>query len=130
MTLTGKQWSIEEHFAISRFPRSNIGGWYDIFLNGTLATTWASKLTGLRCRGATAKRLLIQNRRSRRLRQKIGDIEFGDHAIEFPPGQVLLDWYDFLFKGIQNEFASDKPVHVFVMARTNTSNSPTGRRQK
>ena len=31
-----KQWSIEEHFADIQVPALHIGGWYDIFLTGTL----------------------------------------------------------------------------------------------
>ncbi len=28
---------------------------------------------------------------------------------------MTLDWYDYLFKGKQNEFANGKPVKIFVM---------------
>jgi putative CocE/NonD family hydrolase len=28
---------------------------------------------------------------------------------------VILDWYDFTLKGIKNEYATDKPVKLFVM---------------
>src|SRR5580704_11119362 len=51
----------------------------------------------------------------------IGGVEFGDEALKFPPTSVVIDWYDYLFKGAQNEFATDgsaatgKPVHIFVM---------------
>ena len=39
----------------------------------------------------------------------------GPHALENPYTDVILDWYDFLFKGIHNQFATDKPVKLFVM---------------
>jgi putative CocE/NonD family hydrolase len=29
----------------------------------------------------------------------------------------MLDWYDYLFLGKQNEFATDKPVRIFVMGK-------------
>jgi len=51
----------------------------------------------------------------------IGDVEFGDEALKFPSTNVAIDWYDYLFKGTQNEFAVEggsaagKPVHIFVM---------------
>jgi putative CocE/NonD family hydrolase len=45
---------------------------------------------------------------------KIGDRDFGP-ASEFHEDETTLHWYDYLFKGIQNEFASDKPVRIFVM---------------
>ena len=31
------------------------------------------------------------------------------------PGDATLDWYDYLFKGAQNDFAKGKPVKLFVM---------------
>ena len=79
------------------------------------AITWASKPTAATTPRATARSSSSRSAATPASARKIGDVEFGDHAIEFPPGQVLIDWYDFLFKGIQNEFATDKPVHVFVM---------------
>jgi putative CocE/NonD family hydrolase len=75
---------------------------------------------GIKAHGGTdaarsGQKLLIQIGGHAGFGPKIGDVEFGDEAVKFPPDQVLLDWYDFLFKGVQNEFATDKPVHVFVM---------------
>jgi putative CocE/NonD family hydrolase len=110
-----KQWSIEERFADVQVPALHIGGWYDIFLNGTLRNYMGIKAHGGNEAARNGQKLLIQIGGHAGFGKKIGDVEFGDHAVEFPPGQVLIDWYDFLFKGIQNEFATDKPVHVFVM---------------
>ena len=28
---------------------------------------------------------------------------------------MILDWYDYLFKGIKNHYATDKPVTLFTM---------------
>ena len=28
---------------------------------------------------------------------------------------LILSWYDYLLRGVQNEFASEKPVKIFVM---------------
>jgi putative CocE/NonD family hydrolase len=47
--------------------------------------------------------------------RRIGDVDFGPHALENPYVDVILDWYDYLFKGIHNQFATDKPVKLFVM---------------
>ena len=33
---------------------------------------------------------------------------------DFNESEVTLEWYDFLFKGVQNGFAK-KPVRIFVM---------------
>jgi putative CocE/NonD family hydrolase len=48
--------------------------------------------------------------------RKICGIDFGSAAAEYliPEDDVTLQWYDYLFKGIQNEFVR-KPVKIFVM---------------
>ena len=41
-------------------------------------------------------------------------LQFGDEALKFTSTDVVLAWYDYLFKGVQNEFAT-VPVRIFVM---------------
>ncbi len=36
-------------------------------------------------------------------------------ALPFDENDVILDWYDYLFLGKQNQFAGGKPVRIFVM---------------
>jgi putative CocE/NonD family hydrolase len=47
--------------------------------------------------------------------RRIGDVDFGAHAVENFYTDVILDWYDFQLKGIRNDFATDKPVKAFLM---------------
>jgi putative CocE/NonD family hydrolase len=115
-----KQWSIEEHFADIQVPALHIGGWYDIFLTGTLRNYMGIKAHGGTDAARKGQRLLIQIGGHAGFGRHIGDVDFGDEAIKFPSTAVLLAWYDYLFKGVQNEFgtegaAAGKPVHVFVM---------------
>jgi uncharacterized protein len=110
-----KQWSIEEHFADIHVPALHIGGWYDIFLNGTLRNYMGIKAHGGSDEARKGQRLLIQIGGHAGFGRRIGDLEFGDEAIKFPSTETVLDWYDYLFKGVQNEFSTDKPVRVFVM---------------
>ena len=42
--------------------------------------------------------------------RKVGDVDFGPARTPFDENAVTLDWYDYLFQGKQNEFATDKPV--------------------
>ena len=116
-----KPWSIEEHFADIRVPALHIGGWYDIFLNGTLRNYMGIKEHGGTEAARQGQRLLIQIGGHAGFGRRIGDVQFGEDALKFPSTTVTLDWYDCLFKGQQNEFAVEgtgaagKPVHVFVM---------------
>jgi uncharacterized protein len=101
-------------------PALHIGGWYDIFLGGTLRNYMGIKAHGGSDEARNGQRLLIQIGGHAGFGRRIGDVEFGDEALKFSSTQVVLDWYDYLFKGVQNEFATEgvgagKPVHIFVM---------------
>jgi putative CocE/NonD family hydrolase len=110
-----KQWSIEEHFSNIAVPMLNVGGWYDIFNGGTLRNYMGAKAHGATEAARTQQHLLIEIGGHAGFGRKIGDVEFGPHALENEYNDVILDWYDFLCKGIRNEFATDKPVKVFMM---------------
>jgi uncharacterized protein len=110
-----KQWSIEEHFSNIAVPMLQVGGWYDIFNGGTLNNYMGAKAHGATEAARTQQHLLIQIGGHAGSGRRIGDVDFGPHATENGYIDVVLDWYDFLFKGIRNQFATDKPVKVFVM---------------
>jgi putative CocE/NonD family hydrolase len=110
-----KQWSIEEHFSNIAVPMLNVGGWYDIFNAGTLRNYMGAKAHGSTEAARTQQHLLIEIGGHAGFGRKIGDVDFGSHAVENEYNDVIVDWYDFLFKGIQNEFATDKPVKLFMM---------------
>jgi putative CocE/NonD family hydrolase len=44
----------------------------------------------------------------------VGTVDFGPDA-QFDDYPIMFDWYDYLLKGKQNEFATEKPVRIFVM---------------
>jgi hypothetical protein len=107
-----KRWSIEEHFADINVPILHIAAWYDIFQGGSLRN-----YMGIKSHGGEAARkgqhlLMIIGGHAGGGR-KIGEVDFGPQAL-FNEDEVTLSWYDFLFKGVQNEFAG-KPVKLFVM---------------
>ena len=110
-----KQWSIEEHFADIQVPTLQVAAWYDIFLGGNLRNYMGIKAHGGTEAARNGQRLLIQIGGHSGFGKHIGDEDFGDEAMKFPYAEVVVDWYDYLFKGLQNEFATDKPVRLFVL---------------
>jgi len=110
-----KQWSIEEHFSDIAVPMLQVGGWYDIFNGGTLRNYMGAKAHGSTDAARTKQHLLIEIGGHAGFGRRIGDVDFGPHALENVYTDVILDWYDFLFKDIHNEFAIDRPVKLFVM---------------
>jgi hypothetical protein len=110
-----KQWSIEENFSKITVPMLQVGGWYDIFAAGTMRNYMGAKAHGATEAARTQQHLLIEIGGHAGFGRRIGDVDFGPHAVENVYTDVILDWYDFLFKGIKNEYATDKPVKVFTM---------------
>jgi hypothetical protein len=111
-----KRLSIEEHFADINVPALTVAAWYDIFQGGSLRN-----YVGVRAHGGEAarsgQRLLVAIGGHAGEGRKIGDIDFGPAAAEFNEDDVTLLWYDYLLKGVQNSFAKEKPVKIFVMGK-------------
>jgi len=110
-----KRLTIEDRYPDIRVPALHIAAWYDIFLGGSLRN-----YAGLKTRAATeearnGQRLLVVIGGHAGSGRKIGELDFGPEAERFEEGDVTLRWYDFLFKGVQNDFASGKRVRIFVM---------------
>jgi putative CocE/NonD family hydrolase len=108
-----KRISIEEHYADINVPALTVAAWYDIFQGGSLRN-----YVGIKAHGGGAARkgqhLFVTIGGHAGGGQKIGDVEFGPAAAEYDENDLTLKWYDYLFKGVQNEFAG-KPVKLFVM---------------
>jgi putative CocE/NonD family hydrolase len=110
-----KQWSIEENFSKIAVPMLGVGGWYDIFLGGTLRNYMGAKAQGANDAARTQQHLLIGIGGHAGFARRIGDVDFGTHALENFYNDVILDWYDYMLKGIKNQYATAKPVTVFTM---------------
>ena len=109
-----KQWSIEDHYGQIDVPALTVAAWYDLFLGGSLRN-----YLGLKAHAATAaardeQRLVIAVGGHSGWSPKVGDVNFGP-AADFDDSATALDWYEYLFKGVHNEFANPDPVRVFTM---------------
>ena len=102
-----------------RTPVYHIGGWYDIFLGGTIRN-----YLGMRERGATedarrGQKLLIGPWQHGAARGPgiVGEQYFG---LGSDPLTIDLDgrhfrWFDYWLKGIDNGILDEPPVRIFVM---------------
>lgn len=107
--------SIEEHYPDIRVPALHVGAWYDIFLGGTLRNYVGLKKNAATEEARQGQRLLVVIGGHAGGGRKIGEVDFGPEAIRNEEDDVTLSWYDYLFKGVQNSFATGKPVKIFVM---------------
>jgi putative CocE/NonD family hydrolase len=106
--------TLEDRYSDFRVPALHTAAWHDIFLGGTL-----HNYTGIKAHAATdearqGQHLLVAIGGHAGGGRKIGDIDFGPEAAKYDENDTTLRWYDFLFKGEQNEFAG-KHVKIFVM---------------
>jgi uncharacterized protein len=108
-----KQWSIEEHYSDIAVPALHTAAWYDIFQAGSLKNYQGLKLHAASQNARRDQHLLVVIGGHSGSGRKIGDVDFGSAAV-FKEDDVTLAWYDYLFKGVKNEFAG-KPVRLFVM---------------
>ena len=109
-----KQWSIEEHFGDVTVPALTVAAWYDIFQGGSLRNYMGLKVHGGTESARGGQHLIVTIGGHAGSGRKIGDVDFGPAAADFSENKIILAWYDYLFKGVQNEF-TQKPVKIFVM---------------
>src|SRR6476660_3343535 len=109
-----KRISIEEHFGDIAIPALHTAAWYDIFLGGSLRNYEGIKAHGATEEARRGQKLLVIVGGHAGNGPKIGEVDFGAES-NFDEGETILRWYEYLFKGAKNEFASDKPVRIFVM---------------
>jgi uncharacterized protein len=110
-----KRWSIEDHYPDITVPALTVAAWYDIFQGGSLRNYIGLKQRAGNEAARGGQHLLVMIGGHAGSGRKIGDLDFGAAAAEFDENQVTLDWYDYLFKGVRNEFANGKRVKIFVM---------------
>ena len=98
-------------------PALNIGGWFDIFLLGTLANYQGMKQRGGSARARQHQRLLIGPWSHGLLGGIFPEHDYGllasTDAADFTG--THLRWFDHWLKGIENGVEQDKPVKIFVM---------------
>jgi uncharacterized protein len=98
-------------------PALNIGGWYDLFLEGTLENYQQMKQQGGSDRARLFQHLLIgpwaHINQSGVFAERNYGPQAGQEGIDL--GGIVLRWYDHWLKGMDNGVEQDKPVRLFVM---------------
>ena len=111
-----KQWSIEENYSRIKVPAYHVGGWYDIFMGGTVRNYAGIKSAGGSEPARRGQRLLLGPWYHGPFDGKSGDIDFGANA-KGDSDELMLRWYDFVLKGISNGTEREKAVKIFVMGK-------------
>ena len=116
-----KELCIDDHDANIKVPAYHQGGWYDLFLGGTLRNYMHIKARGGSEAARHGQRLIVGPWFHGPFNGKTGDIDFGPNARGgkdmYPMEDLRLRWFDYVLKGIDNGMAQEKPVKIFVMGR-------------
>jgi putative CocE/NonD family hydrolase len=104
--------SISEHFATIGLPALHVGGWFDLFLHGTLAN-----YAGLNTRPNPAKQNLIIGPWAHAVAyDALGEVDYGAAAAAaaLDMTRIQLDWFSEFLKP-DAPAPTSAPVRVFVM---------------
>jgi putative CocE/NonD family hydrolase len=110
-----KPLNVEEVFDKIAIPVHTIGGWFDIFSQGTLRGYVGMSQKGATERARRGSHLVI-GAWGHGSSQKTGDIDFGPTA-HINELALALRWYDSRLKEIDNGLDREPPVKLFVMGR-------------
>ncbi len=110
-----KKINAEEVFETIGVPVHTVGGWFDIFSQGTLRG-----YSGMSRQGKTAvareKSHLTIGPWGHGPSQVTGDLDFGEHA-DVDRDALILRWYDHWLKGVDNGVGDEPPVTLYVMGK-------------
>ena len=112
------RWNIEARHSAVRVPVCNVGGWYDIFLGGTLRNYVGMGEHGATPAARQGQKLVIGPwYHTLPLGNVVGEVDYGfaSHAVATDLDGLHLKWFDYWLKGKQNGLLEEPRVRLFVM---------------
>ena len=107
--------NVEERFERVRVPVHVMGGYFDIFAQGTLRG-----YAGMSARGGTetARRgsHMVIGPWEHGVSRSAGEMDWGESAL-IDTNALALRWFDHWLKGVDNGLREEPPVKIFVMGR-------------
>lgn len=113
-----RRWNIGEHHASISLPVCHVGGWYDLFLGGTLANYAGMRRSGGSPEARQHQRLVIGPWAHGATPANVtGEMDFGVAASPDALGlaDIQLRWFDHWLKGEENGVLEEPPVRIFIM---------------
>jgi len=114
-----KRLNAESRAADVRAPAVYAGGWYEIFLQGTIDSFTSVHYHG--GKGAKGKcRLVIGPIGHGGLKE----MKYPANASKMPACMDVFDWFDYVLLAKENSVAKEKAVHYYVMGDPTDQNAP------
>ncbi len=113
-----RQLDVSAHHDQIAVPALNVGGWYDIFLGGTIANYLGVREKGATPAARSGQKLLIGPwAHQAPFVNPVGDADFGRMSAQatIDLDAIHLRFYDYWLKGERNGLDDEPPVRIFVM---------------
>ena len=106
--------SVDQRFDQIKVPALHIGGWYDIFRDGTIKNFLGIQRQGADEQTRQNQRLLIGPWLHSPWTRFVGQLDFGE-AVGRVIDDMQLCWFNYWLKGIDSGLMDEPPVRVFLM---------------
>jgi hypothetical protein len=110
--------NVERSYGDIDVPAYGFGGWYDVFLQGTLNNFMGVRAGGRSERGRRGQKVLIgpwiHSLGERGTQSRTGDLDFGPDVVVDLRAEELR-WFDYWLRGVDTGILAEPPVRVFVM---------------
>jgi uncharacterized protein len=112
--------NVERSYGEIDVPAYGFGGWYDVFLQGTLNNFMGVRGEGRSERARRGQKLLvgpwIHDLGGRGTQTRTGDVDFGPEVLVDLRAEELR-WFDHWLLGLDTGVLDEPPVRVFVMGQ-------------
>lgn len=107
-------YSLRERYGAIEVPALHVGGWYDLFVDGTI-----ENFNGVRAQGATAQArdnqyLVVEPWYHMPWSRYVGELDFGPEAAN-RIDRLQLEWFSRWLKEDTSQWSGVAPVQYFVM---------------
>jgi len=102
-------------------PAVHVGGWFDIFSQGTLDAFMMMQHES--APGARGKQRLIMGPWPHGVTRKVGELEFPENALQ-KPNSDMFDWFNYWLKGIDTGMFDKPAVDYYVMGDVVAPDAP------
>lgn len=107
--------NVSKEYSRIKIPILHLGGWYDVFLKGTI-DDWLGVKENSESAAARENQWLligpIDHEWTTETTHKIGEMDIGEEGLEY---DMLQQFFDYWLKGVDNGFSETPRVKIFVL---------------
>jgi putative CocE/NonD family hydrolase len=106
--------NVNKEYSRIKIPILHLGGWYDVFLKGTIDDWLGVKENSESAAGENQWLLIgpIDHEWTTETTHKIGKMDIGEEGLEY---DMLQQFFDYWLKGVDNGFSETPRVKIFVL---------------